>query len=157
MENQIKTNKALKGLRQLVTLAAVSIAFAFMACESRTTGLDETGGSETKSLAPGSQILADPEQQASFPGGMQALLDFLDQNVRYPDGYEGCAQGRVVVTFTIDVDGSIINPRVTVGVDKPLDEEALRVVRLMPKWIPAKENGVNKRVEYNLPIPFKVK
>ena len=157
MGNQIRTIKTLKGLRQLVTLAAVSIAFAFMACESRMAGLDETGGSETKSLAPGSQIFADPEQQASFPGGMQALLDFLDQNVRYPADYEGCGQGRVVVTFTIDVDGSIINPRVTVGIDKPLDDEALRVVRLMPKWRPAKENGVSKRVEYNLPIPFKVK
>ena len=157
MGNQIRAIKTLKGLQQLVTLAAVSIAFAFMACESRMTGLDETGSSETKSLTPDSQVFADPEQQASFPGGMQALLDFLDQNLRYPNDYEGCAQGRVVVTFTIDVDGSIINPRVTLGIDKPLDEEALRVVRLMPKWRPAKENGVSKRVEYNLLIRFKVK
>ena len=157
MENQIKTKKALKGLPQLVILIAVSIAFAFMACESQMTGLDETRGSEPKILAPGSQIFIDYEQQASFRGGERALLEFLDQNVRYPDGYEGCAQGRVVVTFTIDLDGSIINPRVTQSLDKPLDDEALRVVRLMPKWRPAKENGECKRVEYSLPIPFKLK
>ena len=144
MENQINTKKALKGLPQLVILIAVSIAFAFMACESQMTGLDETRGS-------------DYEQQASFRGGEQALLEFLDQNVRYPDGYEGCAQGRVVVTFTIDLDGSVINPRVTQSLDKPLDDEALRVVRLMPKWRPAKENGECKRVKYSLPIPFKLK
>lgn len=153
----MKTGKNLKGLRQLVILAAVITTFAFMACESQMTGLDETRGSEPKILAPGGQIFVDYEQQASFPGGMRALLDFLDQNVRYPADYEGCAQGRVVVTFTIDFDGSIINPRVTQSLDKPLDDEALRVVRLMPKWIPAKEYGECKRVKYNLPIPFKLK
>lgn len=147
----------MKGLRQLVTLAVVSTAFAFTACESQMTDQDGTRGAEIQSQAPGSQIFADPEQQASFPGGMQALLEFLDRNVNYPADYEACAQGRVVVSFTIDVDGSIINPRVTRSLDKPLDDEALRVVKLMPKWIPAKEKGKSKKSIYNLPILIKCK
>ena len=61
----------------------------------------------------------------------------------------------MVVSFTIDVDGSIVDPKVIRSVDKELDAEALRVVGLMPKWIPAKEKGKNKKSKFNLPILIK--
>ena len=135
--------------------ACISLS-SFTACESQMKDLDPTRASTmTGSQAADNIIFLDDEQPASFPGGQEALLAFLDQNVRYPDGYDGCGQGRVVVSFTIDVDGSIVAPKVIRSVDKELDAEALRVVGLMPKWIPAKEKGKNKKSKFNLPILIK--
>ena len=132
---------------------------AFTACESQVMDLDATRGATTAaSKTPVTTIIFDDyEQQASFPGGQKALLDFLDQNVSYPTDYEGCAQGRVVVSFTINEDGSIIEPKVEKSVCKELDAEALRVVGLMPKWIPAKYYGKAKKEKVFIPITFKLK
>ena len=132
--------------------ACISLS-AFTACESQMKDLNPTQASTmTGSQAADSIIFVDDEQPASFPGGMEALLAFLDQNVRYPDGYDGCGQGRVVVSFTIDVDGSIVAPKVIRSVDKELDAEALRVVGLMPKWIPAKEKGKTRSQNFTCPF-----
>ena len=129
----------------------------FTACESQMIDLASTRATTTTGSQTADSLFVDDEQPASFPGGQEALLAFLDQSVRYPEGYESCAQGRVVVRFTIDVDGSIVDPKVIKSLDPPLDKEALRVVGLMPKWIPAKEKGKNKRTEYVLPILIKTK
>jgi len=129
----------------------------FTACESQMIDLASTRATTTTLSQTADSLFVDDEQPASFPGGQEALLAFLDQSVRYPEGYESCAQGRVVVRFTIDVDGSIVDPKVIRSLDPPLDKEALRVVGLMPKWIPAKEKGKNKRTEYVLPILIKTK
>lgn len=129
----------------------------FTACESQMIDLASTRATTTTGSQAADSLFVDDEQPASFPGGQEALLAFLDQSVRYPEGYESCAQGRVVVRFTIDVDGSIVDPKVIRSLDPPLDKEALRVVGLMPKWIPAKEKGKNKRTEYVLPILIKTK
>lgn len=96
------------------------------------------------------------ETQPSFPGGDQALMKFIDDNVRYPEDYEGCGQGRVVVSFMIERDGSITDAKVERSVDPPLDKEALRVVGLMPKWCPGKTNGEAVRVKYYLPVKFQL-
>ena len=129
----------------------------FTACESQMIDLASTRDTTTTLSQTADSLFVDDEQPASFPGGQEALLAFLDQSIRYPEGYESCAQGRVVVRFTIDVDGSIVDPKVIRSLDPPLDKEALRVVGLMPKWIPAKEKGKNKRTEYVLPILIKTK
>ena len=129
----------------------------FTACESQMIDLASTRATTTTLSQTADSLFVDDEQPASFPGGQEALLAFLDQSVRYPEGYESCAQGRVVVRFTIDVDGSIVDPKVIRSLDPPLDKEALRVVGLMPKWIPAKEKKKNKRTEYVLPILIKTK
>lgn len=129
----------------------------FTACESQMIDLASTRTTTTTGSQTADSLFVDDEQPASFPGGQEALLAFLDQSVRYPEGYESCAQGRVVVRFTIDVDGSIVDPKVIRSLDPPLDKEALRVVGLMPKWIPAKEKGKSKKSIYNLPILIKCK
>ena len=144
----IKRGKIFKNI-----VGACIILSAFTACESQMKDLNPTRASSvTGSQAADSIIFVDDEQPASFPGGMEALLAFLDQNVRYPDGYDGCGQGRVVVSFTIDVDGSIVAPKVIRSVDKELDAEALRVVGLMPKWIPAKEKGKTRSQNFTCPF-----
>lgn len=132
--------------------ACISLS-AFTACESQMDDFDShLANTSPVSLTAGSKIFVDYEQPASFRGGQEALLAFLAQNVSYPPNYEGCAQGRVVVSFTIDFDGSIVDPKVIKSLDEELDAEALRVVSLMPKWIPAKVNGKCKRTKYALPI-----
>ena len=129
----------------------------FTACESQMIDLASTRATTTTGSQTADSLFVDDEQPASFPGGQEALLAFLDQNVVYPADYEDCAQGRVVVSFTIDIDGSIVEPKIIRSLAKELDAEALRVVSLMPKWIPAKEKGKNKRTEYVLPILIKTK
>ena len=102
-------------------------------------------------------ILDYAEHHPSFPGGQQALLDFLRQNVNYPEqAKKDSIEGRVVVGFVIDTDGSITDPKIVKSVHPLLDAEALRVVKLMPKWEPGSENGTPVKVKYNLPISFKI-
>ncbi len=98
------------------------------------------------------------EQQPSFPGGNKALLKFIDDNIQYSKEMEEiCVSGRVIVSFTIERDGSVTDAKVVKSIHPLFDKEALRVVNLMPKWSPAKENGETKKVTYNLPISFKHK
>ena len=94
------------------------------------------------------------EQMPSFPGGNEALMKFIKDNITYPDP-EACVQGRVVVKFIVERDGSISHAQVTRSIDPLFDKEALRVVNNMPKWIPGKQNGKTVRVSYNVPVSFR--
>lgn len=98
------------------------------------------------------------EQQPAFPGGNKALMKFIDDNLKYPDELaETDVQGRVLVTFTIERDGSVTDAKVVRSLHPLLDKEALRIVGLMPRWSPAKVEGESKKVKYHLPINFKLK
>ena len=147
----------MKGEMTIKTLLGVWISLSVItACESWRMDLDTPRTSATAGgQAADSIIFEDDEQKASFPGGQEALLEFLDRNVKYPANYDGCAQGRVVVSFTVNTDGSITQPKVIRSVDKELDDEALRVVGLMPKWIPTKVKGKSKKSTFILPILIK--
>ena len=97
------------------------------------------------------------EQMPSFPGGPSALMEWLSNNVKYPVvAQENGVQGRVVVSFVVERDGSITDVKVVRGVDPSLDKEASRVVRAMPRWIPGKQNGSAVRVKYNVPVAFRL-
>ncbi len=97
------------------------------------------------------------EQMPSFPGGPAALMSYLSQNTKYPVvAQENNVQGRVVVSFVVERDGSITDVRVVRSVDPSLDKEATRVVKSMPHWIPGKQNGSTVRVKYNVPVSFKL-
>lgn len=97
------------------------------------------------------------EQQAEFPGGMSALMGWLSNNIQYPPiAQQNDVQGRVIVRFIVSKDGSIRNAEIVKGVDKDLDSEALRIVRMMPKWNPAKNEGVVVNSYYILPITFRL-
>jgi protein TonB len=103
------------------------------------------------------EIFVAVEQQAEFPGGQAALMKWLSQNVRYPEtAQQNDVQGRVIVKFVVEKDGSIGTATILKGVDKDLDREALRVVKKMPKWQPGKNNGVAVRSYFNLPVVFKL-
>ena len=96
------------------------------------------------------------EQMPSFPGGTAKLLEYLKENLRYPKELDDtCIQGRVIVGFVVEKDGSISNVKVRKGLHPLLDAEAVRVVSAMPKWIPGRQNGVVLRVKYYIPITFR--
>lgn len=93
---------------------------------------------------------------AKFPGGETALRKFLADNIRYPTlAQENGIQGKVVIEFIIGKDGGVYDIQVSRSVEESLDKEALRVVNLMPKWIPGKKNGKTVKVKYFLPIMFR--
>lgn len=97
------------------------------------------------------------EQMPSFPGGNGALLEYLASHVKYPVvAQENGVQGRVIVSFVVEKDGSITDVRVVRSVDPSLDREAARVVSSMPRWTPGKQNGSAVRVKYNVPVMFKL-
>lgn len=97
------------------------------------------------------------EELPTFPGGSSELMRYLGANVKYPTECQAKGiQGRVIVQFVVDTDGSITNAHVIRGVDPLLDAEALRVINGMPKWTPGKLKGKVVRVKYNVPLSFKL-
>ena len=130
-------------------------------------GNDETGGEVLKAK----EVIAEPEppkveetkvfdvveEMPQFPGGQAALLEYLAKNIKYPVvAEENGVQGRVIVTFVVERDGSITDVRVVKSVDPSLDKEAARVVKSMPKWQPGKQNGSAVRVKYTVPVQFRL-
>jgi TonB family protein len=97
------------------------------------------------------------EEMPSFPGGDRKLMEYLSENIRYPEELaDACIQGRVIVSFIVEKDGSISNVKVAKSLDPLLDKEAVRVVSGMPKWIPGRQNGVAVRVRYIIPVTFRL-
>lgn len=97
------------------------------------------------------------EQNPMFPGGNEALMKWLSKNLKYPaSAQENGIQGRVLVQFVVNKDGSIVEPKVLRSVDPALDKEALRVVSTMPKWQPGKQRGKTVRVRFTLPVTFRL-
>jgi len=97
------------------------------------------------------------EEMPSYPGGEQKLMEFVAKNIKYPQiARETGIQGRVFVGFVVEPDGSVSNVKVLRGIGGGCDEEAMRVVKSMPKWKPGKQRGKAVRVSYMLPVNFKL-
>jgi len=98
-----------------------------------------------------------PETMPSFRGGEQKLFEFIGKNVVYPqEAIDAGIEGKVFVEFYIEKDGTVCDAKVLRGIGYGCDEEALRVIGLMPKWSPGKQRGKAVRVRYTLPINFKL-
>ena len=131
-------------------------------------GNDEVGGAVLKAkediAAPEppkhveeTKVFTVVEQMPMFPGGDAALMSYLANNIHYPTvAAENGVQGRVVVGFVVERDGSITDVRILRGVDPSLDREAMRVVKSMPRWTPGKQNGSAVRVKYQVPVAFRL-
>lgn len=97
------------------------------------------------------------EQMPSFPGGPKALYEYIGSNVKYPaEATATNKSGRVIVAFVVDKNGNIIEPTIIRSVCEPLDKEALRVIKEMPKWTPGKQNGKAVDVKYVIPVSFNI-
>ena len=98
------------------------------------------------------------EQQPEFPGGTQALMEFIRTNLRYPvPCVEDSIEGRVTLSFVIERDGSVTEISKLRSPNEDLTKEAIRVVSAMPKWSPGKQRGEAVRVRYVLPVTFRLK
>ncbi len=98
------------------------------------------------------------EKMPEFPnGGMAGLMQYLSKNIKYPTiAQENGTQGRVIVQFVVNRDGSIVDPKVLRSVDPYLDKEAVRVISGMPKWKPGEQRGKPVRVKYTVPVVFRL-
>ena len=97
------------------------------------------------------------EKMPEFPGGEEALYKYLSKNLKYPDiAKEQNLQGKVFVQFIVEKDGSISNPKAVRDIGGGCGEEAVRVVRGMPKWTPGKQRTQTVRVQYTLPVVFQL-
>ena len=97
------------------------------------------------------------EEMPQYPGGEQAMMDFVSKNVVYPkEAQEKGISGRVFVSFIVEKDGSVSNVDVKRGIGGGCDDEAVRVIKAMPKWKPGKQDGKPVRVSYMMPITFKL-
>ena len=101
------------------------------------------------------EIFKSVEQMPQFPGGEAALMEYIESHIQWPPR-AACAQGRVIVQFVVDKTGEIGEVKVVRSVDKDLDEEAVRIVKTLPKFIPGRQNGRAVSVWYTLPVTFKL-
>ena len=103
------------------------------------------------------QVFTIVEQMPSFPGGTEAMMKYIRDVLVYPKAdRDNGVSGSCYITFVVEKDGSISNVRVLRGISgaQACNEEAIRIVNTMPKWIPGKQNGVLVRVQYNIPVKF---
>jgi protein TonB len=103
------------------------------------------------------EIFVVVEEMPSFPGGDKALYEYLAKNIKYPAvAKDNGIEGKVYIKFVVNEDGSVSQAQVARGIGGGCDEEALRVVKDMPKWKPGKQRGKNVKVWYTLPVYFKL-
>ena len=109
------------------------------------------------SLTESDKVYDVVERMPQFPGGASAMFKYLTDNVSYPaEAEKKGVQGRVIIAFIVECDGSVSNPKVTTSAEEHLDKEALRLVRAMPKWTPGTQGGHPVRVKYTIPVTFRL-
>lgn len=112
------------------------------------------GAMEASDANPVFQVV---EVMPEFPGGMAECLKFLGKNIKYPvQSQQAGVQGKVIVQFVVEKDGSVSNPKVVRSIDPDLDGEAVRVISIMPKWKPGMQKGQAVRVKYTVPVTFRL-
>ena len=140
----------IRAIRVAVLLCVVMTSISAIASNRGAYGLarDSVGGDD---------IFVDYEQQPQFPGGETALLKYLQENIKYPPkALKDSIQGRVVVQFVVDKAGSVGEVKVVRSVNKDLDDEAVRLIKTLPKFYPGRQNGQAVAVWYTLPVTFKL-
>ena len=131
----------------------VNIKYPFDASKEQTAKAEE----QTPKAEEQGEIVNVPEEMPMFPGGMSELMKFIQKEVKYPaEAQDKGIQGRVVVQFVVNKDGSITEATVLKSVDPLLDAESLRVVNAMPNWTPGKQKGEAVRTRFTIPISFRL-
>ena len=143
------------------TLVALPVAALLLMVGCKPAAQDpqqtETAQTEVTENTPEGEVFQVVEVEPQFEGGLEALYKYLAENIKYPEQAKSDGiQGRVFVRFVIEADGSVTSAQVLRGIGGGCDEEALRVVEAMPKWTPGMQQGKPVRVQFNLPITFKL-
>ena len=159
-----KTTSKKKGWCRGIALIPVFFAAIciFSNCDSSntqtSTGVVTEDKVETRAVTEQtSDVFEIVEEMPEFPGGVSGFMQFIIDNIRYPEAAQkNGIQGRVVCGFVVNKDGSISDIQVIRGVDPLMDEEAVRVVNMMPKWTPGKQGGIAVAVRVTIPVPFRL-
>ncbi len=148
---QVDTNEAM-----VQAVADTGIAGGGMASASVNMGNSETGSGDAGGNEPENNNPIDwTDEMPEFPGGYSEFVKFISKNAEYLEiARENGIEGTVYVSFVVETDGSITQAKVVRGIFKPLDEEAVRVVKMMPNWKPGKQKGKPVRVRFKVPIKF---
>ena len=154
MKNK-QTPKLFAGFKCLLFVVSALILLVIVIAPVRANAQDKKGKTTQtrKDTATDDKVYEMCEQMPIFEGGDAALLKYLRENLKYPDNTKDRGvQGRLVIGFIVEKDGSLTDVKVLRPVDIDLDAEVLRLVKGMPKWIPGRHNGQRVRVRYLLPI-----
>ena len=154
MKNK-QTPKLFAGFKCLLFVVSALILLVIVIAPARANAQDkrEKTTQTRKDTATDDKVYEVCEQMPIFEGGDAALLKYLGENLKLPEEYkERGMQGRLVIGFIVEKDGSLTDVKVLRPVDIDLDAEVLRLVKGMPKWIPGRHNGQRVRVRYLLPI-----
>jgi len=150
-----QTPKLFAGFKCLLFVVSALILLIIVIAPASANAQDKRGKTTQtrKDTATDDKVYEVCEQMPIFEGGDAALLKYLRENLKYPDNTKDRGvQGRVVIGFIVEKDGSLTDVKVLRPVDIDLDAEVLRLVKGMPKWIPGRHNGQRVRVKYLLPI-----
>ncbi|MFC2516431.1 MAG: energy transducer TonB [Prevotella sp.] len=154
MKNK-QTPKLFAGFKCLLFVVSALILLVIVIAPARANAQDkrEKTTQTRKDTATDDKVYEVCEQMPIFEGGDAALLKYLRENLKYPDNTKDRGvQGRLVIGFIVEKDGSLTDVKVLRPVDIDLDAEVLRLVKGMPKWIPGRHNGQRVRVRHLLPI-----
>lgn len=147
----------MKVLRTVFCVMAMFLAISVQGQEIIATDVYEKVDQSAVDTVDGELVYHKVDQMPEFPGGQQALFLFLAQNLQYPaECMDNSIQGKVIIKCVIKKDGSIGRIEVVRSVDPLLDKEAIRVVKLFPKFIPGRKDGKPVNVWYTMPIMFRL-
>ena len=165
MLNRKRTHNIMVG-KYLMFIPVVALLLLFSNCANKKTdkAQSDTEKADTVPQAEATlpqektdSIYSVVETMPDYPGGQKELLSFLSRNIKYPTkAEENKIQGRVVIQFVVNKDGSVSDAKVVRSVDPELDKEALRVVNSMPQWKPGMQKGEAVSVKYTIPIAFRL-
>ncbi len=125
---------------------SIFVCFAFFFCFNTLSAQETTD-----------EVFVVVEESPTFPGGNEAITAYLSQNLQYPKAASDAKiEGTVFVQFIIEKDGSVSNIKILRGIHPDCDAEVIRVVSEMPKWNPGKQRGQAVRVQFNLPVKFRL-
>ena len=134
-------------MKKLFALLLLTMAVPFANAQQPVSNNDENNEA----------IFSVVENEPEFPGGVEALYKFISKNVVYPKkALKNGIEGKVVVEFVIEANGSVTKVKVFKSVNPDLDKEAVRVVSMMPKWKPGSQGGKNVRSRFRIPINFQL-
>lgn len=149
--SSVSDNPVVRAVGETARVAAVKVQEEKALEEASSLSM----ASDTAETKSGKEFPCIPETFPQFPGGHIALFEYLSKNIKFPKSKENeDVKVRVVTTFTVEKDGSITHAKIVRSQGEAFDNEALRVINGMPKWIPGTQNGKAVRVKYTLPITF---
>ena len=139
-------------MKHVVLFSALCLLLSLSACIGNKNNTAAQDGNEEN-------VCFTADEMPEFPGGMPAMMSFVTENIKYPEEAEKeSKEGRVVCSFIVDKEGRVTQTQVVQSSGTQcLDDEAVRVVSLMPNWKPGKDKGEPVNVRYTIPVMFKLK